>query len=167
MKKTLFTLLMSVCLFLMGCPLQTESPIKGDAASIPSWLPGQWTLIKDGKVGTTSYQVKADAASRSRISIVTVDEQGKADKENARRGELSLVKGQLFLSVFEKSDDVSDEGYYHYAIGRSSGGDLQLVPLKEHIVTSGTSGEELAAYIAKHADTEYLDKTAIERYRRL
>ena len=168
MKKLLCLSLVCNCLFLMGCPLQTESPIKSeDAASIPFWMTGRWAQLKDGDLTTTSYQIKADPAGRAKLQIISIDDAGQPDKATTRVAVLSTIKGQLYLSVYEKGDEVSDAGYYHYAIGRSASGDLQIVPLKEHIVSFTAAGDQLAAYIAGHADSDdYLDVTGIERYRK-
>jgi hypothetical protein len=167
MKKLLYTMLACCCLFLMGCPLQTESPIKSDSAvSIPSWLPGHWTQIMDGAPGTTSYQLKADPAAPGRLQVLSI-ENGAPANEHVRTAELAMVRGKLFLSVYDKGDETTDAGYYHYALSKAGNGDLELAPLKEFIVTSDASGEDLAAYIRLHTSADdYLEQKDILRYRK-
>jgi hypothetical protein len=167
MKKLLYTMLVCSCLFMMGCPLQTDSPIKSDSAvSIPAWMPGRWTQLKDGAPAATSYLIRADPQGRGKLQVITIED-GQPDNDNIRPAVLASVRGQLFISVYDKGDETSDAGYYHYAVSRSDDGDMQLVPLKEYIVASDASGEDVAAYIAVHTTKDdYLEQKDAELYRK-
>jgi hypothetical protein len=168
MKRLVFAMLMLSCILLTGCPLQTDTPIKGDVAtSVPGWMKGRWVELKENVETQKVYEIKADPENASKLIITGLDPTGKPDNTNVHPAEVATVNTQLFLSVYDAGDDEDDAGYYHYAVGRSSTGDLQLVPMKEHLVSSGTSGSELAAYIAAHTNSDdYLEKKDIQRYRR-
>lgn len=168
MKLTLFALLLCACCFLMGCPLQTDYPIQGSDVKNPSWLAGKWTKMKDGDPTTTSYKVTQAKSGFPKVEIVSLNEQGKADESaTARKAELALVDGFLYISVFEEGDDVDASGYYHYRIEHQGKNDLILItPLKEHIVSTSTTGKELAAFISSHKEDEYLNKEDAEKYQK-
>ena len=168
MKYLLFAVLIGCSFLLAGCPLQTGSPIKGEEVSVPEWMLRRWLEIKADTPTGKVYLVEADASDKAKMRIIPIDAAGKPDMESVRPAFISRVNGQPFLSIYEAGDEATDEGYYHYALGRNTGnGDIQLVPLKEYLVDAETSGEKLAAFIAAQTKSDdYLDKGAIERFRK-
>jgi hypothetical protein len=169
MKRVLYFLFACSSVLLMACPLLTHEPISSDqAVKTPSWLTGTWVEVKDEAPTGTSYMVKTDPSGPGKLKIYKLDKEGKMDNADVRPAVLSTVKGHNFISVYEKGDEATETGYYHYAIDRFENGDLKLLPLEEHMVESEASGQALAAYISEHADhpEHFLDAHDIERYRK-
>lgn len=167
MRKTLFTLLGCACLFLMGCPLMTNTPIKGAPANAP-WITGSWAgLDSNGKANSGWYKVEADPSTSGGLTITPMDEDGSRDhSQPVRKAEYCRINESIFLSVYDNGGDISESGYYHYAVERTASGDLSLIPLKEKLVALETSGKDLAAFISGHPKSGYLDLANTELYRR-
>jgi hypothetical protein len=169
MKRLLFTLISGCSLFLLACPLQTQSPItSGKAVAAPEGVFGTWAEVENDTVTSAQYIVAPNPEGPAKLLIYDVDTKGERMDETVREAVLSSVAGHHFASIYDKGGASDGPGYYHFAIGQSKTGDMQLVPLTEYIVEGDASGDDLAAYLTEHADEEHhLDREDIYRFRKV
>jgi len=169
MKYFIQALLVSYCLLLYGCPLQTDAPIMGDRTlEVPKWLPGKWAELKNTTLSKSLYQVKLVQEDSSRVTITGLDPQGNPDPDNVHEAVVATIRKQLFISIYDKGDDQNNSaGYYHYAMVYNKNGDLELIPVTELLLASTASSEELLDYFINHSSNpDYFDQANIETFRK-
>lgn len=148
MKQLSLLLLLSVMLFITGCPLRTAEPIDAGSYTKTDWLLGKWTEQKAG--GGDVYLIKKGSkASRLQLFNVTRGD----DETDARTIILSSIGKKIFISVSDVDED-KEKGYYIYQLTKLSNTEIELLPVKEYSVSSDAQSKELQTFLNQHIDDD-------------
>jgi len=158
MKRLLSGCLLAAMLLLTGCPYESDTPVDQGSYPAPAWLPGKWQLVKQDGTGTV-YDLKANKGNAALLEATT-------SVETIRKIFLSKVGNSIYLSVYEPSDDMSEEGYYIYRLTKKSNTEIELLPVNEHINISGAGS--LKEFLRQHENDETIfEKSELSTYKKL
>lgn len=146
MKQLAIYGLLLVMLVIAGCPVLTKNSIDNGSADVPSWLPGKLQEVdKDGKPKTSAYLLEKGGKAKLRSYDLKAD--GSADRTTGRDVILSLIDGNIYLSVYNPADDMSEEGYYLFRLRRVSSTEMVLDGIKEHAIDYEATQAEIKKFI--------------------
>jgi hypothetical protein len=163
MKHSFLILLLGVMFLITGCPLQVEQPVDEGSYTGTSWIEGKWVQQKsDGSTGKT-YLIKRDKPGR--LLAFTVS--GGQPEAKGRPIVASTVGSRIFLSAYDEGDDVDDKGYYIFQLIKKNNSEFDLLPVKEHSVSSGASSKEVKDYLMQHQNDAIYEESERESYKKL
>jgi hypothetical protein len=164
MKQLSMLMLLGIMLVITGCPLQTETPIDQGSYTSTGWLEGTWKEQKaDGTTGKVSQIKKGSRAGN--IDVYTVTDGTPESKPMPVV--LSSVGGKIFISAYSEGDEVEESGYYIYQLQKKSAAAFDLVPVKEHIISSDASSKEMINFLSEHInDGAILEEKELAHYKK-
>lgn len=153
MKRIQVFSLLVIMFMISGCPLLTKNSIDSGSYDVPAWLPGTWWEVDDnGKKKDGHLLQKAD--KKGTLKCYNTDSLGKPDYTSPRQVVLSSVAGKIFMGVYEKGDDVSDEGYYIFEFRKVSNTEFVLHGLKEHSIDYDASQKDIIRFLEQNKDSK-------------
>ncbi len=163
MKQISLMLLLGVMLVITGCPLNTEKPVDEGSYTATGWLTGKWIGQKaNGTKGNTYIVEKGDKPGNIRVYAVT---DGKRAAK-PRPVVLSSIGNKIFISAYEEGDEVDDSGYYIMLMVKKGNNAFDLMPVKEHSISSGSTSKEIRDWLTANADGDIYVADEVEHYKK-
>jgi hypothetical protein len=164
MKRLSLALLIGIMLVITGCPLQTTMPVDEGSYTASSWLEGKWIEQKaDGTTSKTYLIKKGDKPGRILVYTIT---DGKPESK-PMPVVLSNVAGKIFISAYTEADDVDEAGYYIYQMQKKSNAAFDLLPVKEHAISTSASSKEITTFLREHVDGDIYEVKDLAHYKKL
>lgn len=152
MKRIAVYSLLAVMFIISGCPVLTKNSIDNGSYDVPSWLPGKWQEVdKEGKPKTSAYLLEK-GSGKGKLKCYDIKSDGAVDRATGKDVILSSVDGNIYMSVYTPSDDVSEEGYYLFRLRKVSNTEMVLDGIKEHAIDYEATQAEIKKFIENAKD---------------
>ena len=158
--------MLAIMFVLTGCPLLTEKSMDEGSYDVPAWLPGNWAEVDSAGNKKDVYLLKKEDA-KGNLKCYDVDGVGKPDMDKVRRVILSKVEDKVFLSIYNSSDNESDNGYYVYQFIMESKTAFTLKGVKEYSIDADSAPADILEYLKKHKDDASIyDPKEVSHYKK-
>ncbi len=164
MKKQgfiLFSAMISLAVFLVGCPYSSEIPLSSVNSKLNEGFAGKWELS-----GSPDNYLTVKKLSSGELSIVK-HEPGYDGAEGTNTpyvGNLTEIKGVLFLSLREDTEDTSYATYYFYRINREGANKIMVQQVTPNIDEKFTTGSEMATFFGNNMQHSFFYDANDETY---
>ena len=156
-------LLIAIMLLITGCPLQTSVPVDEGSYTTTGWLEGKWIELKaDGSTAKTYLIKKGDKAGKIQVYTIT---DGKPEAK-PMPVVLSNVAGKIFISAYTEADDMDEAGYYIYQMQKKSNAAFDLLPVKEHAISTSATSKEIMTFLRENVDGDIYETKDLVHYKK-
>jgi len=155
------TLMIGLAVFLMGCPYSSEIPLSSVNAKLNEAFVGKWELSGSPENHIT---VKKNGAGEMAIAKFEPGYDGAEGTTTNYIGNLTEIKGVLFLSLREDTEDTSYATYYFYRINKEGSNKILVQSVTPNIDEKFTSGSEMATFFGNHMQHSFFYDTSDETY---
>jgi hypothetical protein len=155
------SLFIGLAIFLMGCPYSSEIPLSSVNAKLNEQFIGKWELS-----GSPDNHLTVKKSSTGEVSIAKFEPgyDGAEGTTTNYVGNVTEVKGVLFLSLREETEDTSYATYYFYRINKEGANKIMVQSVTPNIDEKFTSGSDMSAFFAANMNNSYFYETTDDTY---
>lgn len=156
-----FSLTIALALFLVGCPYTSEIPLSSINSKLNEGFVGKWELS-----GSPDNHVTVQKLNSGELSVVKYEPGYDGAEGTTTRyiGNLTDIKGVLFLSLREDTEDASYATYYFYRINREGANKIMVQSVTPNIDEKFTSGSEMSTFFGNHMQHSFFYESNDETY---
>lgn len=155
------TLLIGLAVILTGCPYSSEIPLSSINSKLNEGFVGKWELS-----GSPDNYVTVKKIGSGELSVIKFEPgyDGAEGTSTPYIGNLTEIKGALFLSIREESDDASFATYYFYRVNREGANKITVQSVTPNIDEKFTSGSEMTTFFGNNMQHSFFYESNDETY---